>query len=236
MAKTPSRAAASAPASSKGQPKNPQHSLTLLELLSRAERELVEMSTSTQLAALTEKELKKLSTRARTLYKKWSDQLTGQARAVKTSNRGAAETANARTAEKVGVIADALGRFESRLEELAASVVETVTGRPTPARASKKVVKKAAKKKVATKTAKKKVAKKKSSRPVTDASPRGKKAKARKAVTADAGQVVHTDRSKQRKAKAAATKTALKSDGLTTRRKQSAGSATRRKQARRDAT
>lgn len=231
MAKTPSRAAASAPKSPKDQPKNPQHSLTLLELLSRTERELVEMSTSTQLAALTEKELKKLSTRARTLYKKWSDQLTGQARAVKASNRGAAETANARTSEKVGVIAEALGRFEARLEELAASVVDTVAGRPKPAKATKKAVKK-----VATKTAKKKLAKKKASRPVTDASPRGKKAKARKAVTADAGQVVHTDRSKQRKAKAAATKTALKSDGVTTRRKQSAGSATRHKQARRDAT
>ena len=226
MAKTPSRAAASKTASSTKTPKNPRKSQTLLELLSRAERELVESSNGQQLAALTEKELKRVATRARTLYDKWSKQLRGQARSAKATNRSAAETANARTSDKVTVIAEALGRFEARLEELASSVIGAVTGQPA--------AKKAAKKKVATKTAKKKIAKKKASRPATTSSPRAKKAKARQAVAADSGQLVHTDAAKQRKAKTAATKATYKNEGLTTRRTQSAASATRRNQARRD--
>ena len=230
MAKTPSRAAASKTASSTKTPKNPRKSQTLLELLSRAERELVESSNGQQLAALTEKELKRVATRARTLYDKWSKQLRGQARSAKATNRSAADTANARTSDKVTVIAEALGRFEARLEELASSVVGAVTGQP----AAKKSAKKAAKKKVATKTAKKKIAKKKASRPSTTSSPRAKKAMARQAVAADSGQLVHTDAAKQRKAKTAATKATYKNEGLTTRRTQSAASATRRNQARRD--
>ena len=226
MAKTPSRAAASKTASSTKTPKNPRKSQTLLELLSRAERELVESSNGQQLAALTEKELKRVATRARTLYDKWSKQLRGQARSAKATNRSAAETANARTSDKVTVIAEALGRFEARLEELASSVIGAVTGQPAAT--------KAAKKKVATKTAKKKIAKKKASRPATTSSPRAKKAKARQAVAADSGQLVHTDAAKQRKAKTAATKATYKNEGLTTRRTQSAASATRRNQARRD--
>lgn len=230
MAKTPSRAAASSPKSTKAQPKNPRKSQTLLELLSRAERELVESSNGQKLAALTEKELKRVATRARTLYDKWSDQLRGQSRSVKASNRQASSTANARTSDKVTLLAEALGRFEARLEELASSVVETVTGQAV----AKKATKKSAKKKAATTSATKKVAKKKASRPVTTASPRAKKAKSRQAVAADSGQLVHTDRSKQRKAKTAATKAAYKNEGLTTRRTQSAASTTRRNQARRD--
>ena len=226
MAKTPSRAAASKTASSTKTPKNPRKSQTLLELLSRAERELVESSNGQQLAALTEKELKRVATRARTLYDKWSKQLRGQARSAKATNRSAAETANARTSDKVTVIAEALGRFEARLEELASSVSGAVTGQPAAT--------KAAKRKVATKTAKKKIAKKKASRPSTTSSPRAKKAKARQAVAADSGQLVHTDAAKQRKAKTAATKATYKNEGLTTRRTQSAASATRRNQARRD--
>ena len=221
MAKTPSRIAASASQSSKAQPKNPRKSQTLLELLSRAERELVESSDGKKLAALTEKELKRITTRARSLYNKWSDQLRGQSRAAKAGNRQAASTANARTSDKVTMIADALGRFEARLEEVAASVVETVIGQP-------------ATKKKASKRAAKKVAKKKASRPSTAASPRAKKAKARQAVAADPGQLVRTDRSQQRKAKTAATKAVYKNEGLTTRRTQSAASTTRRNQARRD--
>jgi len=70
MAKTPSRAAASKTASSKKTPKPQQISEELLELLSRAERELVESSIGQRLVALTEKELKQISSRARTLYDK----------------------------------------------------------------------------------------------------------------------------------------------------------------------
>ena len=230
MAKTPSRAAASKTASSKKTPKPQQISEELLELLSRAERELVESSIGQRLVALTEKELKQISSRARTLYDKWRGQLRGQARSVKASNRSAAATANTRTSDKVTVIAEALGRFEARLEEVASSVVAAVTGQPT----AKKAAKKSAKKKVATKTAKKKVAKKKASRPATTSSPRAKNAQARQAVAADSGQLVHTDAAKQRKAKTAATKAIYKNEGLTTRRPQSAASATRRNQARRD--
>jgi len=230
MAKTPSRAATSTSKSSTSPQKNPRKSQTLLELLSRAERELVESSNGQKLAALTEKELKKMSTRARTLYDKWNDQLRGQSRASKATHRQAASNANARTWDKVAVIAEAVGRFEARLEELATSVVEAVTGQP----AAKKPTKKSAKKKLVAKTTKKKTAKKKASRPVTTASPRAKKAKARKAIAADSGQVVQTDRTKQRKAKTAATMAAYKNEGLTTRRTQSAASATRRNQARRD--
>lgn len=220
MAKTPSRVAASAPKSSKAQPKNPRKSQTLLELLSRAERELVESSNGKKLAALTEKELKRFTTRARGLYQKWSDQLRGQSRSVKAGNRQAASTANARTSDKVTMLAEALGRFEARLEEITASVIETVTGPPaTKKKASKKSAKKVAKK---------------ASRPSTTASPRAKKAKAREAVAADPGQLVRTDRNKQRKAKTAATKAVYKTEGLTTRRTQSAASTTRRNQARRD--
>jgi hypothetical protein len=230
MAKTPSRVAASTSKSSQTQPKNPRKSQTLLELLSRAERELVEASNGKKLAALTEKELKRITTRARSLYSKWSDRLRGQSRSAKAGNRQAAATANARTSDKVTVIAEALGRFEARLEELASSVVETVIGQP----AAKTPAKKSIKKKLAAKPAKKKIATKKASRPVTTASPRVKKAKARKAIAAESGQLVQTDRSNQRKAKTAATKAAYKNEGLTTRRTQSAASTTRRNQARRD--
>jgi hypothetical protein len=230
MAKTPSRVAASASKPTQASPKNPRKSQTLTELLSRAEQELVDSSIGKQLAALTEKELKRITTRARSLYDKWSDQLRGQSRSAKATNRSAASTANARTADKVTVFGEALARFEARLEEIASSVVETVTGQP----AANKAVKKASQKKVTLKTAKKKVAKKKASPPSTTPSPRAKKAKARQAIAADSGQLLHTDPAKQRKAKAAAAKAAYKNEGLTTRRTQSAASATRRNQARRD--
>jgi hypothetical protein len=261
MAKTPSRSKAApargsrSPSTAAALPKNPLKSKTFAEMLSRAERDLVESSLGKKLASLSEKELRQFTSRARALHDKWRDLLRSQSRSTKTADRSKADAANARTSDKVAVIADALGRFETQLEKITSSVVKAVgravTGTSTatvaPAGpATKRPLKKAATKSTATTKAAAKARAQRTARAAVaeaadtsaavtaTASSRATKAKVRKAVAADPGQAIRLDAAAQRKAKTAAKEARFKFEGLSTRRNQHAAANTRRSQARRD--
>lgn len=235
---------------------------SLSELLTKAERNLVESSVGRKLATATEKEVKALASRARTLHDKWRDAVRRQARSTKATARAAMKTANTRSREKLDLLATTLARFEARLAELTGpsrpattrSVKKKAAKKTTPPKTTKKVAKKAAKKatsKIAKKAAKKKPAtaavaeadgkavvlkptgrRKKAAAP--PASARAKKARARQATAATPNQVIHFDAGQQRKARTAAKSARFKLEGLNTRRTRHAAASTRRNQARRD--
>lgn len=235
---------------------------SLSELLTKAERNLVESSVGRQLATATEKEVKAFVSRARALHDKWRDTVRRQARSTKATARAAMKTANARSREKLDLLATTLARFEARLAEFAGpsrpattravkkKAAKKMAAASTTKRATKKTVKKAAKTGVK-KAAKKKPAtaavaaadgeagvvkptgrRKKPAAPVTSA--RAKKARARQATAATPTQVINFDASQQRKARTAAKSARFKLEGLNTRRTRHAAASTRRNQARRD--
>lgn len=259
MAKTPARSKAAAArearpaATGPALPKNPLKIKSFAEMLSRAERDLVESSLGKKLTSLSEKELKQFTSRARALHDKWRDLLRSQSRSTKAADRAKADAANARTSDKLAVMADALGRFEAQLGKITSSVVETVSkavaGAPAvkakaPAPAATRTVKKAAKKAAKKSTASKKARAQRSARAAAAAdtaaaaaealSSRATKAKVRKAVAADPGQAIRFDAAGQRKATTAAKEARFKFEGLANRRNQHAAANTRRNQARRD--
>jgi len=144
---------------------------SLSELLTKAERNLVESSVGRQLATATEKEVKAFVSRARALHDKWRDTVRRQARSTKATARAAMKTANARSREKLDLLATTLARFEARLAEFAGparpattrAVKKKAAKKMAAATATKQATKQATKKTVkkAAKTGVKKVAKKK---------------------------------------------------------------------------
>ncbi|XZE17721.1 hypothetical protein SH449x_002996 [Pirellulaceae bacterium SH449] len=103
------------------------------EICTKSELELVRSSSTRNIGALDEKELKAAIRRVRTLRDKWRDKSHAQERTTKAMSPQEIGEANARSAEKSTLFNEALGRFESRLAKLGGQ-----SEKATP-RATKKV-------------------------------------------------------------------------------------------------
>jgi hypothetical protein len=88
------------------------------EICTKSELELVRNSSTRNIGALDEKELKAAIRRVRTLRDKWRDKSHAQERTTKAMSPQESGEANARSAEKYILFDEALGRFESRLAKL----------------------------------------------------------------------------------------------------------------------
>lgn len=215
-------------------------------LLTLAERRILDSSVGRSLAEATQKQLSATLAKARTLRDKWQDLFKRQAMATKRTARHG-EQANTRSLDKSELFAAAVKRIEARIAEAAeavnkavASMERAATGGGAPkagAKAAKQVAPRPAAKKSAARVAATKKAAAAGS-PATAKAATSKKARqagARKAVAATAsGQAIGYDPKKQRSAKASATRTQIKLDGLSTRRRGHDIVSGKRKQARRD--
>lgn len=215
-------------------------------LLTVAERRILDSSVGRTLAEATQKQLQTALTQARTLRDKWQDLFKRQAMATKrTAKHG--DQANTRTLDKSELFAAAVKRIEARIAEAAAAVNKAVAsmeraatggGASKPnAKATTKPAPKPARKKSAARVAATKkpaaAAGPATAKPAT--SKKARQAGARKALAAEAsGQAIGFDPKKQRSAKASATRTLIKLDGLSTRRRGHDIVSGKRKQARRD--
>lgn len=180
--------------------------------LTAAERKLLDGTLGRSLAAATSKQLQATMAKARTLRDKWRDLFNRQMKASKRGGRGG-EQVNSRSLDKADLFAAAVRRIEARLAELAGALAPSAAEPAASTRPAK-----APPKPVVTKPVKSKKA---------------RQAGALKAVAAG-GSAVGYDPRKQRSAKASATATRIKLDGLSTRRRGHTLAAGKRKQARRD--
>lgn len=222
---------------------NPQTLLTL------AERRILDSSVGRALSEASHKQLQATLAKARTLRDKWQDLFKRQSMATKRSARNG-EQANTRSLDKSELFAAAVKRIEARITEAAEAVSKAVasmeraaTGSATTKLAAKKAAKKTAAKPARKPTsARAATAKAAAARPAKAAAPgpaaaskKARQAGKRKALAVPAtGQAIGYDPKKQRSAKASATRTQIKLDGLSTRRRGHDITSGKRKQARRD--
>jgi hypothetical protein len=215
-------------------------------LLTLAERRILDGSVGRSLSEATHKQLQATLVKARALRDKWQDLFKRQTMATTRAPRSG-EQANTRSLDKLELFGAAVKRLEARIAEAAeavnkavASMERAATGSRATKPAAKAATKKAAKS-VPSKPARKPSTKaaasaaKASSAATTATSKKARQAGKRKALATPAtGQALGFDPKKQRSAKASATRTQLKLDGLSTRRRGHDITTGKQKQARRD--
>jgi len=118
----------------KKSPAAPSPFAHLRDLLTAAERKVLDSSFGSALANATHAQVEAATKQARVLRDKWRDLTAGQERKTKRA-AGPVKGANSRSHEKADVFHEAVDRLEKRLGELVAAVGGMLPGKGTTARA-----------------------------------------------------------------------------------------------------